>query len=230
MKLGIKLELAVKLLKKLGYRTADSWDVKRIVDKLKMLPEMVNLKGVKSPKARELIKKIGKATDIILKDNDGNPLTGSKTAGKAASKKAASKDKTTTESKTTKTKKKDTKKKDTKKKDTKDTKKKKGKSKTESEASPGKKKKGTTKKKDTKKKESKSVSADGSAGSNKDAFGCRLGTQSAKINAALDQKGKTAEVIAKAVKLSLQRVRNHLGTMIGWDFVEQTENGKYKIK
>jgi hypothetical protein len=62
----------------------------------------------------------------------------------------------------------------------------------------------------------------------KDAFGCRKGSQAADINAALTKKGKTLEVIAKETGMPVGRVKGHLKAMVAKKFVAETK-GKYAV-
>ena len=72
---------------------------------------------------------------------------------------------------------------------------------------------GESKKKSTKKKASK------------DTYGCRLGTESAAINAEITSKGVTAEAICEATGLSLRRVKSHIGTMLRKKLYAKTDKG-----
>lgn len=48
----------------------------------------------------------------------------------------------------------------------------------------------------------------------RDAFGCRIGSQSAAINALLSAKPKTVEKIAEEATLNQSRVRSHLAFLL----------------
>jgi outer membrane biosynthesis protein TonB len=118
--------------------------------------------------------------------------------------------------------------------------KKKKKKKTATEEKPAKKKKDKKSKKSkkeakpkkaakkSKKKASKSKAK--AKESTKDALGCRLGTQAAKINACLTKKTQTIEKIAKAAKLTPARCLAHLRWLAREkELIKETNDGKFGL-
>ena len=63
----------------------------------------------------------------------------------------------------------------------------------------------------------------------KDALGCRVGSQSAAINAKITTKPKTVAQLADATGCAPARVRNHLRHLLGKKLIVQTDDG-YKTK
>ncbi len=70
MKLTIKKETVVRLFEALGFKTAKTWDEKRLQAKLKQLPELVEETKVKSPKMKRILKKVLSASEIIFKSEE----------------------------------------------------------------------------------------------------------------------------------------------------------------
>ena len=170
--LKVKREAVVKLFEHLGFKTAGKWDTKRLVAKIKNLPELTDGVKIRNPKVKKALVAILAADKIVIKtDEDEQPEKKSSKVSKKVVKKVK---------KTVKK---------------------------------------TVKKKATSKKDSNEVT--------KDDFGCRLGTQSALINAALEKKGRTLEAIAKTTKLSAARVRSHLRTFTKKGFVKEDNKGRF---
>ncbi len=63
----------------------------------------------------------------------------------------------------------------------------------------------------------------------RDAMGCRKGSQSATINAALTKKPQACAAIAEATKLDANRVRSHLKFLVAKKFVVESDDG-YRLK
>lgn len=63
----------------------------------------------------------------------------------------------------------------------------------------------------------------------KDKFGCRLGSMSAKINAVLTKKAQSVEDIAKASKCEPARVRAHTRFLVEKGHVTHVEGKGYKL-
>ncbi len=84
--------LVVKLFEALGYKTANTWDNARLMQKIRNLPDLVDGVKIKKPKVKVLLKKILKAKKVRIK------MTGEEEAPKTT-KKTAKKNKKKVESK-----------------------------------------------------------------------------------------------------------------------------------
>ena len=67
MKLTLKRKTFVKLFEVLGFKTAETWDDKKLLSNIKKLPEFAATAKVKSPKARKLLKSIINADEVGIK-------------------------------------------------------------------------------------------------------------------------------------------------------------------
>lgn len=61
--------------------------------------------------------------------------------------------------------------------------------------------------------------------SKRDEFGCRIGSQAAKINAALTSEAMTAEMVAEKTSLPVRRVKDHIDSLIKKRFVKKVDGG-----
>ena len=103
MKLTIKKETVVKLFTALGFKTATSWDEKRLQAKIKKLPELVDGVKIRNPKTRAVLKKIMAANKVVFKEEPERASEaamrktddGKKKATKASDNKAGNKKKAT---------------------------------------------------------------------------------------------------------------------------------------
>ncbi len=59
----------------------------------------------------------------------------------------------------------------------------------------------------------------------KDTLGCRVGSQSAAINAAITNKPQTVAALAEAAGCTAARVRNHLRYLLAKELIVETDEG-----
>jgi hypothetical protein len=59
----------------------------------------------------------------------------------------------------------------------------------------------------------------------KDGMGCRVGSQSAAINAAITNKPQTVATLAEAAGCTAARVRNHLRYLLAKELIVETDEG-----
>ena len=66
----MKKETVVKLFIAMGFKTAGTWEDSRLLRKIKELPELVDEVKIKNPKAKEILKKILSAKEIVFKTEE----------------------------------------------------------------------------------------------------------------------------------------------------------------
>lgn len=200
---------AMALFVGLGFKTADGWSPKKMEVKLNRLPRLVDEDAeVEDKKLNKIFQQVKEAVEkkeaiTIAKSDEEKEEDAKEEKAAKVETEAAEKE----EKKSKKSSKKDEE-------EAEEEKPAKKSSKKDEEEKPAKKEKKAPKEKD---------------GDKWDALGCRIGSQSAKINEALGKKPKTIEELAKETGLKVGRVQNHVRAHVAKGSIIKSDKG-YALK